>query len=183
MLDLLTAAAREVKFGGETYKLGALKMRELGLLQRWLRDHAERPTVRAKRECEFLDPADHAKRLRDAADEERDNWPPSLETREGNKALMGDPDGRAFFLAVMFRKYQPDITDEKLDEIMAGLSADDFGLLTMIAFGADDLDPEALRATVTAKLEKIKDLIAAAALPEAQTGDNSSTPSSPPTPE
>lgn len=184
MLDLLTAAPREVKFGERKLLVGALKLREFGLLNRWIRDHAERPTVRAKRECETLDPADHRETLKAATEEERLNWPPTVETREGGSLLLGDPDGQMHFLTIMLRKYQPEMTDDDLDGIAAGLSQEDLGVLAQIAFGQDDLDPEAVRAAAQERLQKVRDKIRdqiAAALE--QTMDSSSTPSSPLPPE
>ena len=40
MLDILVAAPRQIRIGGKPYLVGALKIYELGLLQRYIRDHA-----------------------------------------------------------------------------------------------------------------------------------------------
>jgi|GEM_PF-3230259 len=143
MLDLLTAAPKEIAFGDYRFKVGALKMKELGLLQRWIRDHAERPTVVAERMLRFADPADHRQIRKDAVMAERE-WPPEIGTPEGNSVLFSDPDGQKHFLGVMLRKYQPDLADPVVDEVTQGLSMAGLSILVAIAFGTDDLDPEEL---------------------------------------
>lgn len=145
MLDLLTAAPREVKFGERTLKLGALKLRELGLLQRWIRDHAEKPTDRLQRTLPFLEPEEHRAAKKAAVQAEND-WPPAVGTAAGNEVLFHDLDGQLYFLSVMARKHNPELTDADINAIADGLSPADFGLLVMIAFGEDDFDPEVYRA-------------------------------------
>lgn len=155
MLDLLTNAPREVRFGDRTLRVGALKLRELGYLQRWVRDHSVRPTVKAQEELAFLPEEEHREHRKAAVLAER-NWPPAINSPEGNAILFDDPDGQLCFLAVMFRKFQPELTDEDIDEIAGGLSEVDFGVLVQVAFGQDDLDPKAARGAVLERLETIR---------------------------
>jgi hypothetical protein len=149
MLDLLTAAPIEVAFGTRTYRIGALKMREFGLLQRWIRDHAERPTVAAERLVAVSPPEEHRRIRKEAVIAERD-WPPAVGSEDGNRVLLGDPEGQAYFVRVMLAKYRPDITEAEVDEVLAGLSPEDFGILVAVAFGEDRTDPKALKALATA---------------------------------
>jgi len=169
MLDLLTAAPKTVRFGDRKLKVGALKLKELGLLQRWIRDHSVRPTVAVKAILEFYDPTEHRQLLKQAVIDER-SWPPTIGTAEGNRVLFDDLEGQEFFLSVMLRKYQKDLSDEALGEIMEGLNADDFGMLVSIAFGEDDLDPEDAR-----RQAQLRRLAAVASL-EPSTSESSSTP-------
>lgn len=174
MLDLLSNAPRPVRFGQRSLQVGALKIREIGLLQRWIRDHAVRPSERLKADLAILPEEDHRRLRYEAAIAER-NWPPNVNTPEGNAVLFGDPDGQLYFLGVMLRKFQPDLDDAVLDEVAAGLSDLDFVVLQQIAFGEDDLDPKEVRAEILARLAKLKDL-AEAARNSPPTSSDSSTP-------
>lgn len=141
MIDILTAAPKEIRFGDRTLLVGALKLRELGLLQRWIREHAEKPGDRLRRELELLPEEDHADARRQAARAERpESWPPAIGSAEGNRILLAHEDGQLYFLKMMLTKYQS-LTESEIDEIAEGLSDDHFGMLVRIAFGSDDLDP------------------------------------------
>lgn len=178
MLDLLTAAPKAIQFGAWTLLVGPLKLRELGLLQRWIRDHSERPTARLKATLDLY-PEDEHRALKKAAVQADHDWPPAIGTAEGNEVLFADLDGQMYFLGVMLRKYQPDLQAEDLDQVARGLSPDDFGLLTMIAFGEDDFDPLALRAAAAEHLARLREhlletVAALAAGSAAPTGGSSS---------
>jgi len=125
MLDILVAAPREIAIGGKPYKIGALKLLELGYLQRWIRDHAgEAPGG-------------------------REDWPPSFHSMEGTRILFGDLEGQLYFLGVFFRKHQPELTDQDIQAIAGAIGDTDFWTFWSVAVGSDDLDPEAARASVT----------------------------------
>ncbi|WP_422928563.1 hypothetical protein [Singulisphaera sp. PoT] len=177
MLDLITAAPKAIRFGDRILKVGALKLRELGLLQRWIRDHSVRPTVAVKAVLEFYeDAAERRQVMKQAVIDER-YWPPSIGTPDGNGVLFDDLEGQEYFLGVMLRKYQP-LTDEELSEILGGISHDDFGMLVRVAFGEDDLDPEEIR-----RQQQAKRLAALAREdPEGSTSGSSSTDTSQETP-
>jgi hypothetical protein len=172
MIDILTNAPVAVRFGDRTYRVGALKMLELGQLQRWIRDHAIRPTVQARADLEYLPPEEHAARMKAAHLAERD-WPPSIGSEEGNRILLTDLDGQRFFLTVLFAKYQPDLTAADVDAILAGLSPEDYGVLVALAFGEDGLDPEVVRAAVGPRIAAATVAAPAAPAP-ASTGIGSS---------
>lgn len=154
MLDIMTNAPRAIRCGDRTLQVGALKLRELGLLQRWIRDHATHPADRLKQELEFAPEADHRKLRYEAMIAAR-QWPPQINTAAGNTVLLGDPDGQLFFLGVMLRKFQPALTDAELDAIAGSLSELDFGVLCRIGFGEDDLDPKAVREAILSEFRAI----------------------------
>lgn len=174
MLDLLTNAPKGVQFGKRQLLVGPLKLRELGLLQRWIRDHSEKPTAALEKVLAFIPEEDQRDAKKAAVLAERD-WPPAVGTAEGNAVLFGDPDGQYHFLAVLLRKYQPELHDDFLNEVAAGLSHEDFGVLVQIAFGEDDFDPEALREAAKARIQAVQAAILnAIAPPEETTGESSS---------
>jgi hypothetical protein len=117
-------------------------------------------------------PEEDHRRLRYEASIAERNWPPNVNTAQGNAILFGDPDGQAFFLSVMLRKFQPDLKDTDLDAIAEGLSELDFTVLVQIAFGEDDLDPKSVRAEILARLKDA----AEAARNSPPTSSDSSTP-------
>lgn len=150
MLDLLTAAPKDIRFGDRVLKIGALKIKELGQLQRWVRDHDIRPTARVKALADVFDAAEYRDQMKRAVIEERD-WPPAVGTYLGNQILFSSLEGQEFFLRIFLGKYQ-EISDELIDQITSGLSEEDFGVLVSIAFGEDDLDPESVRAAARAAI-------------------------------
>jgi hypothetical protein len=60
----------------------------------------------------------------------------------------------------VFRKYQPAMSDEQIDEILGGLSGLDLLVLIRIAFGEDGTDPEAERAIIVGKTDALGVVIA-----------------------
>lgn len=169
MLDLLSAAPIEILCGERKLKVGALKLREFGLLQRFVRDHSIRPTVALREIQDLIAPEDRRQALKDALIADRE-WPPGIGSAAGNAVLFGDDEGQRLFLGVMLRKYQPSMTDAELDEIFAGISGEDFGALIQIAFGEDGLDPGEARAAARKRLDQFD------AVPGSTSG--SSTPTS-----
>lgn len=177
MLDILTAAPVSIKFGDRTFRVGALKLRELGLLQRFVREHVPKPTVAVKEILPLYPPEEHRELLKQAVFDERD-WPPSVGTAEGNKPLLTTEDGQRCLVSVVLRKYQPDLSDADIDDIMGGLSEEDFYVLYSIAFGEDGSDPEAVRAASRDRLAALQAAMlagTAVAPTEDQTTANSST--------
>ena len=153
MLDLLTSAPVSVKFGSRTLQVGALKLRELGVLQRFIRETVPKPTVAAKAMLEFYPPEEHRELLKNAAlAEANGEWPPAVGTAEGNRVLLGSPEGQRCLVAVMLRKYQPEMTEGEVDDILGGMNEEDFYVLFNIGFGEDGADPEALRAATRDRL-------------------------------
>jgi hypothetical protein len=153
VLDILCDAPHEVRLVGRVYRIGPLKLTEFGLLQRWLRDHAERPDERLKRDLEILPPEDHADARRRAAQAMRpENWPLPVGSLEGNRLLVTTEDGQRYFLRVMLGKHQA-IADGVVEELMGRLSDIDFGMLVRVAFGSDDLDPSTARADAERELQ------------------------------
>lgn len=176
MLDLLTNAPREVSFGPRKFLVGALKLRELGYLQRWIRDHSVRPTVALKETIGLYEEEDRRAATKAAVMAER-NWPPQVNTVEGNTVLFEDPEGQLFFLGVMLKKFQPALTDEEVNTVAEGISEVDFGVLVQIAFGEDDLDPKAVREAAIARLEMVRAvLLERLGQDPVSTGESSSPP-------
>lgn len=151
MLDLLSSAPQTVKFGQRTLLIGALKLKELGLLQRYIRDHAPKATALAQAELQFFPAEEHQGILKTAAIADRD-WPPAVGSWDGNSVLFSNEEGQRYFLGVMLRKFQPDLDDAFVDSVTAGLSDEDFGVLIKIAFGEDSLDPLEVRRQARARL-------------------------------
>lgn len=143
MLDILTAASKPIRIGNHEYRVGPLKLKELGMLVRWIRDHGERPLVRLKRELEYAPPEEHRQLIYEAWIEERDDWPPSPLDPKGSRVLFGDTPGQRYFLSVFLGKHQ-EVTDQELDFLMGNLDLADLSAMVMIAYGSDDLDPEAV---------------------------------------
>ena len=147
MLDLLCAIPKEVKFGPHTFKIGPLKLRELGQLQRWIREHAPRPTVVLKDYLALFETEEARRAATLAAVREEKEWPPLIGTAEGNRVILEDLEGQKQFVAILLRKHQA-VDDATIETILSGLNAEGLTFLFQVAFGEDDFDPEALRAAI-----------------------------------
>lgn len=156
------ATPRPIRVAGREYKIGALKLKEIAMLQRWIREHAERPTVRATREAQWFPEGERDALRRAAALEERDAWPPSPGSRQGNRILFDDEEGWRAFLGVFFGKHQP-LKDDDIDHLLGVLDEVDMNVFVAVAFGEDDLDPEALRADAREQMEAERVRLRAAA--------------------
>jgi hypothetical protein len=178
MLDILCDTPHEARLAGRVYRIGPLKLKEFGMLQRWIRDHAERPDERLKRDLELLPPEDHADARRRAVQAMRpENWPPPVGSPEGNRILVTTEDGQRYFLSVMLGKHQA-IADEEVEDLMFRLSDIDFGMLVRVAFGSDDLDPSTARAEAERDIRTYRALLAGADLSTMSNGPPSSESSS-----
>lgn len=149
MLDIMTAAPREIRIGNaersRVLKVGALKLAELGLLQRWIRDHAIPPLVRLEEELKVAPEDQHRDMKYKAWVEQRDDWPPAPYSPKGVTALFanGSDDGIRFFLDVFLRKHN-EVSDDEITFYMKCLDMADLDAMVGIAFGADDIDPKAV---------------------------------------
>jgi hypothetical protein len=145
-----------IKFNGRNLLVGALKLREEGQLVAYLRTVVKRPSERLRGTIDLIPPEDRRAAEVAARRADDQDWPPALTT----------PEGQRFFVEVVFRKYQPQMTDQEIDEILGGLSSLDFIVLIRIAFGEDGTDPEALRATIIAGAKALE-VVVAPDLPDA----------------
>jgi hypothetical protein len=146
MLDLLTAAPVEVRFGDKVYKLGALKLREWGILQKFIRERSPRPTEAIKPLVELTDDPKEKRELQKAAHfEERDHWPPPVGSLAGNRLLLNEEDGQKLLVRVMLEKYNRSITDAEVEAFFGDLSNEGFGIVVALAFGEDGMDPQQAR--------------------------------------
>jgi hypothetical protein len=155
-----------IKFNGRNLLVGALKLREEGQLVAYLRTVVKRPSERLRGTIDLIPPED--RRAAEVAARRADDpdWPPAPTSLEGQRIFMTTPEGQRFFVEVVFRKYQPQMTDQEIDEILGGLSSLDFIVLIRIAFGEDGTDPEALRATIIAGAKALE-VVVAPDLPDA----------------
>ncbi|MDR3634352.1 MAG: hypothetical protein P4L84_11155 [Isosphaeraceae bacterium] len=156
MLHILTNAPRTIRVGDKEYLIGALKLVELGRLQRWIGDHSKCPSDVLRGTLDLIPADERSKAVAEARDADYE-WPPAPGTHEGNTILFRDPAGQEFFLKVMFTKHQA-VTTEELGQIASHFSVEDFLTLVDIAFGEDDLDPELARAAVRERQKAMRDL-------------------------
>lgn len=150
MLDIMTNAPRPLQVGEKTYQVGALKLTELGQLQRWIRTHSACPSEVLRATIDMIPEAERSRAVAEARAADYD-WPPAPGTVMGNTILFRDPAGQMEFLRIFFCKFQS-VSTAELAEIAAGLSEEDFGVLIAIAFGDDDLDPTEARAAARTRL-------------------------------
>lgn len=178
MLDFCTAAPVPITIAGRPYRIGPLKLREEGELVAYLRTVVPRPTTVIREVLDLFPPEDRRRELIAAIQADKE-WPPAPVSPEGQKILMGTPEGQRYFLGVVLRKYQPQLTDADIDAIMGEWDDEDFLVVYHIAFGGDSTDPESVRATVRSLLWAVRALPEETDAPQdadaRPTGENSST--------
>jgi hypothetical protein len=149
-----------IKFNGRNLLVGALKLREEGQLVAYLRTVVKRPSERLRETIDLVPPEDRRAAEVAARRADEQDWPPAPTSLEGQRIWMATPEGQRFFVGVVFRKYQPTMSDEQVDEILGGLSGLDLLVLIRIAFGEDGTDPEAERAIIVGKTDALGVVIA-----------------------
>jgi hypothetical protein len=137
-----------IKFNGRNLLIGALKLREEGHLVAYLRTVVKRPSERLRETIDLIPPEDRRAAEIAARRADEQDWPPAPTSLEGQRIFMTTPEGQRFFVGLVFRKYQPTMTDQELDDILGGLSGRDFLVLIRIAYGEDGTEPEAARAAI-----------------------------------
>jgi hypothetical protein len=155
LLDFITGVGMPITFGKRTLLVGALKLREEGLLVGYLRANTVSPLTQFEEIRDHL-PKEQILQAHKEAYFAQKHWPPAPTSPEGQRVLFRTPEGQRFFLGVVLRKYQPDLSDADLEEILVSLSNEDFMTLAHIAFGEDGTDPESVRAEARANLESIE---------------------------
>ncbi|MFL6141674.1 MAG: hypothetical protein ACJ72N_07365 [Labedaea sp.] len=166
-----------IKFNGRNLLVGALKLREEGQLVAYLRTVVKRPSERLRETIDLIPPEDRRAAEVAARRADEQDWPPAPTSLEGQRTWMTTPEGQRFFVALVFRKYQPTMTDAEIDEILGGLSGLDLLVLIRIAFGEDGTDPEAARAAIDGATKALQAIVApdrADASPAPPSGANSS---------
>ncbi len=87
---------------------------------------------------------------RDLADEAKD-WPPSIESREGNRLLLMTYAGNARLLWVALRRHNPGITQETASKLAEHITLEEVAALTRLGFPEETWDPKATPATEPAE--------------------------------
>jgi hypothetical protein len=150
-LSTLTGAPREVDLAGVRYKVPALKMRDWGLIQAWIKDNVPSPMASIRSEdLSGLSPADKATLMREAIAAQR-AWPPRVGTRAWFEAIdhparpLPDgseaPTGTAVLLHTVLRAGQPFTLAEAI-ELDARATAADTMAAVLAAMGVDDDAPK-----------------------------------------
>lgn len=119
-----TNAPREVVIGGLAYKVSAFTRNEWGQLQAWLKDHARDPITRAyaelaevRRKGIEIDDKDRDAVLTKARFEQS-SWPPIVASPAWFDLLTSTDGGTFQFVAALFRKHQPSMTDEQVADVV-----------------------------------------------------------------
>ncbi len=137
----LTNAPREVTLDGATYKVSALKLRDWGRLQAYLKDHGPSPIARIRSEdLAGLNEADRRAFLREAFLESK-NWPPRVGSVAWMEAIDDTPGGNVEFLTVVLSGERP-LPRAEAEALAEKLDGPDYVRLLMLAFGQEPPDPK-----------------------------------------
>ncbi len=140
------ASPRGLRIGGAEYLVGKFTPRDLGDLGAWLKDQVPDPRLKARELCAGLSDAVALAIWRDLSDEARD-WPPSIESYQGNRLLLGTYEGNARLLWVGLRRHNPGVTLEVAARLAEHITLDEVSALVRLGFPEETFDPKATPAT------------------------------------
>lgn len=132
-VSILSAAPVEITIDGAAYKVGPLKIRELGLLQAWVKTQVPHPIEAIKPHLTGL-PEVVQIAMAESARQEAKSWPPQVGSIEANRLFSG-ADGEKELLFVILSKYQPHLTRADTDAMADRLSLAEFKAIADVAFG------------------------------------------------
>lgn len=107
-----TAAPGFIVINGREYRVGKFGPRDIGDFEAWLKTQVPDPRLIAKELCAGLPDAVALEVWRDLSAEAM-NWPPTVESRQGNKLLMQTWEGHALLVWVSLRRYNAGFTIEE----------------------------------------------------------------------
>jgi hypothetical protein len=122
-----TAAPRFITIGEKEYRVGKYGPRDIGDLEAWLKTQVPDPRLKARTLCEGLPDAVALEIWRDLSMEAA-SWPPSIDSRQGNKLLIETWEGNAMVVWVSLRRHNGGFTLEDAKR----LTKDDDSLATQV---------------------------------------------------
>jgi hypothetical protein len=140
-----TAAASFIEIGDVTYRVGKFGPRDIGDLEAWLKSQVPDPRLAAKDLCAGL-PDAVAKEVWTDLSMEAANWPPSVDSRQGQKLLTQTWDGNAMLLWVSLRRHNASFSLEDAKRLTK--TDDEIAIKVMLlAFPEATFDPKSQAAT------------------------------------
>ena len=139
---MLNNNPREAALGGKAYRVSALKEREWGAVQAWIKDHVPGPLALVDDAAlDGLSAAHRQEMIRVAMQEAR-NWPPRILSEAWWDAI-DHPGGRELFLRTVLLKHQ-DVPDAEILALAEdGFVRSEFLGLVFILLGVEDPRPKA----------------------------------------
>ena len=140
-LAQLTNTPREVAVAGKPYKVSALKLKEWGNVQAWIKDNVPSPLGSLKSaDLDGLSSADKRTLLDVAVRQQRD-WPPRVGSAAWFEALDHDG-GHAMFLLAILGKHQPDFSESDAEALAERLTNAEILPLVLLGLGIEDDRPK-----------------------------------------
>jgi hypothetical protein len=102
--------------GDREYRVGKFGPRDIGDFEAWLKKQVPDPRLMARDLCAGLPDAVAIEVWRDLS-AEAVNWPPTVESRIGNKLLMGTHEGHALLVWVSLRRHNASFTIDQAREL------------------------------------------------------------------
>jgi hypothetical protein len=140
-----TAAPGFIAINGREYRVGKFGPRDIGDFEAWLKTQVPDPRLVAKELCAGLPDAVAIEVWRDLSAEAM-NWPPTVESRIGNKLLMGTHEGHALLVWVSLRRHNASFTLDDARQLTK--DNDDLALeVARLSYPEPTFDPKVQTAT------------------------------------
>lgn len=148
-LTQATNSATPVDFGGRTFPVRQLKLREWGRLHAWLAASTPNPVFVAGRAIEQarrlgapFGPELREELLAQAHDEAR-RWPPPVGSRAWLREVCSTNDGEREFYRAVFAAGGTELADDELDDLIRSASEDEAAEVLRLAYFGDPPNPKA----------------------------------------
>ncbi len=134
------AAPSTITLNGVTYRVAKQGPRIFGELQQFLKSYVPDPRMKAKEIIRDLPDAVALEIWKEYSEEAKD-WPPTLDSREGNLILTTTHEGAAMVVFLLLGKYTA-MTMEEARRIAADLESGQINELIGLSMPEIDFDPK-----------------------------------------
>jgi hypothetical protein len=136
-----TASPSTINLGGTIYQVGKFGPRALGDLQAYLKRVVPDPRLMARELCRDMSDAVAAEIWRDLSAEARD-WPPAIDSHQGNMLLTTTSEGAAQVVWVLLRRHNPTVDLARATEIAADLDTEQINELIRLGWPQANFAPK-----------------------------------------
>lgn len=148
------AAPSRITLGGVDYRVAKQGPRIYGELTQFLKSFVPDPRLKAKELLAAIPPdavalKDVALRIWEDLSREAENWPPSLESFEGNQILTTTHEGATQVVYSLLRRHNADITLERARSIADDITAAEIAEMIRLSMPEPTFDPKSPAGTTT----------------------------------
>ena len=136
-----TGAPSHIVLNGVSYRVAKQGPRIYGELSQFLKSYVPDPRLKAKEIIAGLPDAVALEIWKEFSGEAKD-WPPTVDSFEGNRIFTATLEGATAVVWALLRKHNASLTQEKAREIAEDLTSDQVGELIRLSEPEQDFSPK-----------------------------------------